>query len=104
VGRLTDEQRAQLATAKPEDRDRILREVRQQHASRSIADAVAQGRLSQADADAVLERLSHGEDVHRVRRELRRLGVLPGRADPPPGGAAKTPDVPTTTEDQRTRP
>jgi len=99
VGRLTDEQRARLAAASPEDRDRVLQQVRLQHVRRSLADAVAGGRVSQADADSVLDRLSHGEDVHRLRRELRRRGVLPGRTDEPGRGSATTPPKPTRTED-----
>lgn len=104
VGRLTDEQRARLAAASPEDRDRVLQQVRLQHVRRSLADAVAGGRVSQADADSVLDRLSRGEDVHRMRRELRRRGVLPGRTDESGRGSATTPPKPTRTEDPWRRP
>lgn len=51
--------------------------MRQQHARSSLAAAVDEGRVAQADADTVLERLARGEDAHQIRRELRRAGVLP---------------------------
>jgi hypothetical protein len=102
VRRLTDEQRALLAAAAPEDRDLMLREVRLEHVTRSLVDAVAEGRLSRADADSVLERLGHGEDVHQMRDELRRLGVLPGAGRPSRPGSDDFP-LPTT-EDGWARP
>lgn len=101
-GRLTEEQRARLAAAPPEDRERILQEVRGQHVRRSLGDAVAEGRLSQADADSVLERISRGEDVHSLRRELRGLGVLPGSADRPRREAVRTFPGPVTSDDAST--
>lgn len=77
---LIDEERAGAPLG---DRDHPVEAIRLQHVRSSLAGAVAEGRVAQADADAVIERLTHGEDAHQLRRELRRAGVLPRRAGRP---------------------
>lgn len=78
-----DEERARKAAAELGGRDHPVEAIRLQHVRSSLAAAVAEGRVAQADADAVIERLTHGEDAHQLRRELRRAGVLPCRAGRP---------------------
>jgi hypothetical protein len=78
VRRLTPEQRAAWQAAPPGDRDQTLQAIRLRHVRDTLGGAVAEGRVAQADADAVLEGLMRGEDAHQLRRELRRAGVLPG--------------------------
>ena len=76
-GRLTEEQGEELRQAATvQELGRRAHAVQLQHASRALADAVAAGKLSRIDADGYLDRLNRGEDAHRVRRELRRAGVL----------------------------
>lgn len=73
------EQRAVEGCGPPGDHDQ-LQPIRLQHARSSLAAAVAEGRVAQADVDTVLERLARGEVPTRYDAELRRAGVLPGRA------------------------
>jgi hypothetical protein len=66
---LSDEQRARLAAAPPGDRDQLLPEIRRQHVRRSLADAVTEGRLTQARATrcwigSSMARMSTGYDAN----------------------------------------
>ena len=76
-GKLTKEESAQLREgAERGDPASAAKPVQLRHATAALAEAVAAGKLSQAEADGYLARLRDGEDAHRVRRELHRAGVL----------------------------
>jgi hypothetical protein len=76
-GRLTEEESAQLRdTAERDGLTSAAKPIQLRHATAALAEAVAAGKVSQPDADRYLARLRAGEDAHRVRRELRRAGIL----------------------------
>ncbi len=76
-GRLTEEESAQLREAAERgELESAARPVQLRHATAALAAAVAAERITQSDADGYLARLRAGEDTHRVRRELRKAGIL----------------------------
>ncbi len=83
AGRLTEEEAERLrgaANARVFD-DAVL-EIRVRHARARLDEAVGDGRLTQNEADALLERVEHGEHP-RTPLELRRPA-------PPREGQART--------------
>jgi hypothetical protein len=76
-GRLTEEESARLREAAGrDDLQSAAGPVQLRHATAVLAQAVADDKITRSEADAYLARLRDGEDAHRVRRELRRAGIL----------------------------
>ena len=73
AGRITADEAAAIrrAVEAGDDLETAVRAVRLRHAREWVTTAVAQGRLTQADADEALARLEAGEDPS-VLRDLRR--------------------------------
>src|SRR6266498_1736095 len=72
AGRVTDEEAERLRVAAASgELDEGVRQIRLGHARATIGAAVEDGRLTQDEADASLERLHNGEDP-RFLRGLRR--------------------------------
>ena len=74
AGRLTGEeaQRLRLAT-QPSQFDEVVRGIRVRHASAKLDVAVADGSITRAEADGLLERLGRGEHGRALRARLRAL-------------------------------
>jgi polyhydroxyalkanoate synthesis regulator phasin len=74
AGRVTPEEAARLraATDSSEFDDTVL-EIRLRHARVIVDEAVADGRVSQAEADVLLERLRNREDPSFLRGLRRRV-------------------------------
>ncbi|MEX0629666.1 MAG: hypothetical protein WEE67_04405 [Chloroflexota bacterium] len=61
-GRLTEQEAERLhAAGDPGEFDAVVRDIRVRHAESRLAAAVADGRMSQEEADRFLERLRRGE-------------------------------------------
>jgi hypothetical protein len=70
-GRLTEEEATRLRAATgPREFDDAVRDISVRHASAAVAAAVADGRMSQDEADAVLDRLRSGEHSRSLRAYL----------------------------------
>ena len=73
TGRMTPEEAGQLrAAGSPDDFQAVLGEVRARHAGPSLDAAVADGELSQPEADDLRHRLRRGEHSSGLRKHLRR--------------------------------
>jgi polyhydroxyalkanoate synthesis regulator phasin len=74
-GRITPEEAARLRAAEgTAEFDAVLNEVRARHAGALTQAAVADGGMRQEEADALLERVRHGEHPEGLRSRLRRHG------------------------------
>ena len=71
-GRITEEEAMQLRTAEgtPEF-DAVVGTIRARHAGTHMEAAVAEGDMSQEEAESYLERLRHGEHPKGLRARLR---------------------------------
>ncbi len=71
-GRVTEEEAAQLRAAEgtPEF-DAVVGTIRARHAGAHMDAAVAEGDMSQQEADGYLDRLRHGEHPKGLRARLR---------------------------------
>ena len=90
-GRLTAEEAARLNAAPDPDRaEAVLRDIRARHAGERLDVAVAEGAMTRAEADEVLERVRGGEHSRRLRSHLAQFRPRrrskdksgPGSADP----------------------
>ncbi len=74
-GRITTEEAARLRAAEgtPEF-DRVIVAIRARHAQAHTDPAVVEGRMSQHDADAYLERVRTGEHSRELRTHIRGQG------------------------------
>ena len=71
-GRITEEEAAQLrATEGTADFEAAVGAVRARHAGAHVEAAIADGEMSQEEADAYLERLRSGEHPEGLRARLR---------------------------------
>jgi polyhydroxyalkanoate synthesis regulator phasin len=71
-GRLTAEEAAELrASAGTPEFDEILARVRARHAQAHTGPAVADGTMSQDEADQLLERVLAGEHSAELRKQVR---------------------------------
>ena len=59
-----------------QERDAVIKGVRQAHIEKALHEAVTAGRLDPAEAARIFNRLARGGDPHALRRELRAAGVL----------------------------
>ena len=84
AGRITEEEAQRLRAAEPGKRDNLIREIRLHHARAKLDPAVADGRLTQDEADDILGRLANGERP----RFLGRLRPGPTRPTSPPTTSA----------------
>ena len=79
AGRLTDEDAARLrAAAESGQLEETAREIQLKHARARVSAAVEEGRLTEREARALVDRLEKGEDprfLRGLRRGLRRRGV-----------------------------
>jgi hypothetical protein len=83
-GRMTDEEAAAVrAAATSEEFERAMGAVRARHASVHMVRAVAAGSMSQAEADADLERLRNGEHPDGLRVRLAGFEREPGDLEGP---------------------
>jgi polyhydroxyalkanoate synthesis regulator phasin len=74
-GRITpDEAARQRATDGTPEFDQVVAGVRARHAQAHTDPAVAEGRMSQDDADAYLERVRDGEHSRDLRTRIRGKG------------------------------
>jgi hypothetical protein len=77
-GRVTPEEAARLrATEGTAEFDAAINEIRARHAGAHMEAAVADGGMSQEEADGLLERVRQGEHPEGLRSRLRRH--RPGR-------------------------
>jgi hypothetical protein len=89
-GRLTAEEADQLKAAPDAGRaEAVLRDIRARHAGERLAVAVAQGAMTQAEADDVLERVRGGEHSRRLRSHLAQFRPRRRSKDKP---ASSSPD------------
>ena len=73
-GRLTEAEAERLRATEGQDEfDEAVRDIRVRHAGTSLGAAVDEGRLSQDEADGLLERLRGGEHSRSLRARVRRL-------------------------------
>lgn len=80
-GRLTENEAQRLRTAaEPSEFNRVVRDIRVRHAGMKLDAAVADGSLTRAKADTLLDRLRAGEHGRFLRARLRTL--RPGVASP----------------------
>ena len=71
-GRITEEEAAQLrATEGTSDFDAAVGAIRARHAGAHMEGAIAQGEMTQEEADGYLERLRSGEHPKGLRARLR---------------------------------
>jgi hypothetical protein len=71
-GRITEEEAAQLRRTEGTDEfDLVVGAIRARHAGAHMAAAVTEGDMSQAEADAYVERLRGGEHPKGLRARLR---------------------------------
>ena len=71
-GRITPEEAARLrATEGTPEFERVVADIRARHAQAHTDPAVAEGRMSQDDADAYLERVRGGEHSRDLRTHIR---------------------------------
>jgi len=71
-GRITTEEAAQLrATEGTPEFDHVLAGIRARHAQAHTDPSVAEGRMSQEEADAYLERVRGGEHSRGLRMHIR---------------------------------
>ena len=71
AGRITvDDAEEVLRAAESGNADAKVAEIRLRHATEWVRDAVKRGRMTQAEADALLERLQRGDNprLHRATR------------------------------------
>jgi polyhydroxyalkanoate synthesis regulator phasin len=72
-GRITEEEAARLrATEGTVDFDAAVGAIRARHASAHVEGAIAEGEMSQEEADGYLERLRNGEHPEGLRARLRK--------------------------------
>jgi polyhydroxyalkanoate synthesis regulator phasin len=72
-GRITEEEAAQLrATEGTPDFDAAVGEIRARHAGAHMETAIAEGKMSQEEADGYLVRLRNGEHPEGLRARLRK--------------------------------
>ena len=72
IGRITDEEAAQLRAAHGTPAfDEVVAGIRARHAQAHTDPAVADGRMSQDDADGLLERVRAGEHTAELRKQVR---------------------------------
>ena len=70
-GRVTEDEAANLRSAQSEEEfERAMGAIRARHAGEHLVSAVAEGDMSQAEADAHLERLRAGEHPNGLRARL----------------------------------
>lgn len=75
AGRISEDEAARVrSAAETGDLDAVLQEIRLRHARQSVATAVAEGRKTQEDAAALLERLDRGEEPRGLLRGRSRRG------------------------------
>ncbi len=73
-GQVTDDEASRLRAAKTDgDFDAAVVAIRSRHAGARLAAAVDAGRMSQAEADANLERIQRGEHPRGLRAHLSEL-------------------------------
>jgi len=73
AGRLTKEEAQRMRAASTAgEREEVARAVQMRHARSRLKEAVDGGRLTPAEAEALVERLDHGEDVSILRGIRRR--------------------------------
>jgi hypothetical protein len=79
-GRVTEDEAARLRAAEgdAEAFDAAAREIRVRHATPKLVAAVQGGKMTQGEADTVLEQLRAGEHSRSLRARLH--GILPGRS------------------------
>lgn len=81
AGRISPEEAEQVRAAGTSgDPHEVVGEIRLRHARAAVAAAVEDGRLTQDQADSMIEQVKDGE-LPRFLRELRREGLLRGRQD-----------------------
>lgn len=85
-GRVTRDEAARVRAATDDgERQAALAAIRLRHASERAEQAVAEGRVSRADADAALARLAAGGDASAIRRLLAgshgRVGDAPSKRE-----------------------
>lgn len=78
-GRLSAEEANRLRSGEPREIEETVIGIRVRHAGARLEAAVAAGEISQAEADAVLDRLRLGDHSAEVRARINRLGT-PGSA------------------------
>jgi polyhydroxyalkanoate synthesis regulator phasin len=72
-GRITEEEAAQLrATEDTPDFDAAVADIRARHAGAHMESAIAEGEMSQEEADGYLVRLRSGEHPEGLRARLRK--------------------------------
>lgn len=97
-GRVTEQEAGRLrAAGGPGEFDQAVRDIRVRHAGARLDAAVADGSMSLAEADDLLERLRNGEHprslrahLHGLRPGVRSRTVAPGSARPLDGGPEDT--------------
>jgi len=73
-GRATEAEASQLrAAAGPAQFERAVRNIRVRHAGTQLTAAVEDGKMTQDEADAYVERLKNGEHPKGLRAHLRKL-------------------------------
>jgi hypothetical protein len=77
IGQVTQAEAQRLRAANgPEEFEAAVVEIRVRHATTKLDAAVANGQMSQTEADNNAERIRHGEHPRALRSHLR--GVVPG--------------------------
>ncbi|MEO7399067.1 MAG: hypothetical protein ABIW84_10925 [Ilumatobacteraceae bacterium] len=92
AGRLTEEEADWIrAAGEPREFDDVVRNIRVRHAWTSLNSAIADGSLTQDEADGFLERLRNGDHSSSLRARLRdlRSGVSAGSAVRPATAATR---------------
>src|SRR5262245_28223411 len=92
--RITEGEAARLrVTMNTGEFDDVIRAIRVRHARTELGGAVAEGRVSEQEADELLERLRNGEHPQSVRSRLHRLraGRQTSRTTP---NAPRRPEAP----------
>jgi polyhydroxyalkanoate synthesis regulator phasin len=73
-GRITEEEAARLrSTEGTPEFDQAMGDVRARHAGAHMEEAVAEGQMSQVEADGYIERLKKGEHPKGLRSHLGQL-------------------------------
>jgi polyhydroxyalkanoate synthesis regulator phasin len=73
LGRITEEEAARLrATEGTDEFDAAVGAIRARHAGAHMEGAIAEGEMSQEEADGYLDRLHQGEHPEGLRARLRR--------------------------------
>jgi len=90
-GRVTEGEARRLRAARGAGRfDEVVRDIRVRHATARTAAAVADGSMSQDEADGLLERLRNGEHSRSLRSHLAKLRPRGRSGRPGPGAAHRS--------------